>query len=1162
MRMIERRGPSVVIRALSLAAVVAGGFPALAAGDTGRAGLRPSDLRISQPSRGAVVFGHQVHVTVRVGSDVRSFRAKLDSTIVTGSFERAGQGRQRIATLRHGTTKGLRFGRNTLRVRTVDSRGRRRFSEVRFVLARRVDGLLAGVSGRPAQDGGATVTVRLARASLRLSVRPDGGPAVRVHAGGRTRVVSLDGDHGLRPGTNVLRVRAVDGVRGMYTQRRVRLLLPRDAPVAAAGPSRRGDLGDAVRLDARNSVPATNTTPLRYRWSIVRAPSGSRARLQDATSRRPLLRPDRPGRYRLRVTVSHASAATSRRGGFAASAAASSSDDVDYSAAISGPPLGIPIDTIAKNSDGAFGVQVGDETTSGASFYAAPDATAALQLVVLDRGTLALVSNTSFANDATGAAALLTTIQALPNTTLAILARPDPSVMNFSAPCASSCPVNPATSINAAMAAIGAGDVPSVLLSDSAGCGGFGQCSAFSVIGVPGTPVGQSHFNPGLAGLPSGVPAGGLHGYLQEDLTGQSYAFVDTQRVPFDTGDPTANPAVMTIGSAETQSPVALRSYTSQTLDGPGFFVLVLDSGSLVVRAKGTFPMTNAGLSDMHTLLDDAERDASTLVFVRSIGVVGRVSSGTGQVGAWDAVAGDLQALGGSSFYFNALDGTPTSSGYAQVAPGRPGGYPNPWTQVASPARSGTTRLSGLLARNTSGQLYPGESLPSALVATSPSDSVSPLAGTLTGLISLPTSAWPMRATVGQQAVLNCIAEYIDPNGKMPTPIESNYDDTHYASLWASWADTITADDYASKLAMHSDCGSFTEQDVDDVTNQLNEEWQAVGPVWDAIGSLKDQLVDSQGNASDVLSAAAAVDEDVAAAPTSGVHYDVASIVSDILWSISGFLPFAAEVAGALNVVAGGLGLASELNVAPDGSSVVNDVSTTAADLAVSLEDTYTSSATLLDQQGSILVSDWTKLQIAGQNALGLGEPAADWTWSAGDMAEAAAVIRLSARRLAYRTLLPARYSLYRLSSTAAAPLDPSSITPYTCEGLLDSYWGTVVTTWQPFATVNAYGGVAPVVSGEGTLEQWAYAGPDTAFLTGQSETATGDFPSQSLLNLMFVAPLSDPVQGSQPLFASPLQFALEAYANATSATINVAHVTETEGLVSSNLICDPSPSQ
>jgi hypothetical protein len=53
--------------------------------------------------------------------------------------------------------------------------------------------------------------------------------------------------------------------------------------------------------------------------------------------------------------------------------------------------LGVPVQTIAK-VNGDYGVQV------GSSFYAAPDQQDALQLVVLDRSTLALVQNSSFTN--------------------------------------------------------------------------------------------------------------------------------------------------------------------------------------------------------------------------------------------------------------------------------------------------------------------------------------------------------------------------------------------------------------------------------------------------------------------------------------------------------------------------------------------------------------------------------------------------------------------------------------------------------------------------------------------------------------------------------------------------------------------------------------------
>ena len=730
--------------------------------------------------------------------------------------------------------------------------------------------------------------------------------------------------------------------------------------------------------------------------------------------------------------------------------------------------------------------------------------------MVLDRSTLAEADNQSFTNDQAGAASLSSEVQGLPNSDLVIITKPRPTVSNGASSTA-------ATTINQALNRIGVAALPATVLTGSTPCTGTGQCSSFSAVGVPGLPAGQGYANAGLAAVPgASIAAGDLHGYFQENLTGSDFTYVSVERVSFDTGDPTADPAIITVGSDEPGSSFPKTTYTSANLGAQaGFFVVVLDAGSLAVQAQQTFANNNPGLTNMAALLAKWDNAPSALVIVRSIGAVTRVSSGTGQVGSWDAVAGDLQQLGSSVFYFDALNGA-ASSQYTQVGPAGSPGYPSPWTQIASAEHSGNGRLTGLLARDTSGQFYPDEA-----TVLDPAHARTPLAGSLPGLISLPTSAWPDRNTPGDQNVLSCIAAHIDPLGALSLPIESNYTNQILVGNWAAWASTITDSGYYATLSGYAGCGSFTPADFTNVTAQLNREWTAVPAVWKLIGELETPLLDSQGNASEIQSIAAAVSEDIANGSQT-TSYDGFAITSDMLWVLSTVPGFDAA-ADPLNFLAGALGLVSDLNQNSDGSNAQSQVTTTATNLASNLARQYTNDINGLDQVGDILVSDWTKLRDAAQNAQNLGDASGNWSWS-GPQTKATNALLVATRRLAYTALFPLTYSLYRLSAGAASSsVNPQDVTSYQCAVFLQGRYTTSIYSWQPFANVPRYGGAAPAVSGENTVEQWVYARPNTSFLS--TANATASVPTQTLLNLMFTIPAGDPYQ-TAPLF-TPLQFAL-----------------------------------
>ncbi len=1112
------------------------GASALAASAHGRAGRDPWASRIVTPSPNAVVDGTSVRVVVATRPGVRTFRAVVGGHDVTRFFVRADRGAERVGVLPR-SARGVLFGRNMLHVITSNGHGRRWFATAPFVLARPVGGLVRSANADPGRGSGARLTVAVARPGLRLSVRVNGGPLQTI-GGGRRRSATLTADSGLRPGSNAIRLRALDRAAGGFSERALTLAMPRQRPVAGAGRPKRTKTGTATTLDASSSVAMERGVRLRYRWTIVGRPRGSRARLRNATSVHPSLRPDRPGHYVLRVTVTPAGGARAR-----ASSLGASSATTTLSAAVAGPPAGVAIDTAAQQG-GSPGIQI------GSTFYGAPDATRSVQLLVLERDTLALVSNQSFGDDPTGASSLLTAVKALPSGDLVVLSKTTHD---------NGSNAGSAATINQALQAIGVSPIPVAVASTGAPCSASAnQCSAFSAVGTPGVPAGQGAVNPGLGGLPAGTPNGALQGYLRENLTGSGYTFVDSERVPLDTGDPTANPAVVTIGSNEPGSEVAKRTYTSSKLSGPGFYVLVLDAGTLGLIQQATYANTASGLQGMSVLLTNVStRDPTALVIVRSIGAVGRVGSGGGAQTWWTLVSQELQALGSSSYWLDALDGK-TSSVYAQVGPVGSPGYPSASTQVATHEASGGGELTGLLARNGTSQFALQDPYPTGL-----KDPSRPLAGSLTGLMSLPPVAWPDRASPADQNALQCIADHVDPTGPLNLPIESNYANENLD--WSAWATKVTASGYLQTLSpKYSDCTSgFTQSDFDTVATQLSVEWTDVDAVWKLIGNMQSPLLDTAGNVAGVNSVVDEINADVGTGSSpQTAHYngkalagDVFTLASDIATLVPG-----GEVVGVpFGLIGDGLTIAGDLDQGGDGSNAVATVSANGDDLAAALGQRYTAEINGFGNIGAILVSNWTYLELAGQNAQNTTNAVADWSWTPTQADQGARVLLDAGRRQAFETLFPMRYQLYRLQRGSND--SSASAASWTCEtikqkqGLSISY---VVVSSTPFSQLPNFGNYTATVAPNGSTEYWVYAASTNWYGDGIQPDTKAVLPSPTVLNDLFGPQTAAGL--SQPLF-NPLQFDLEAYPSATSPGQPVAHtrqVATAPSTTATNNVCTP----
>ena len=299
---------------------------------------------------------------------VTGLRVRLNRRVVTGRMH--GRGRSR--SLRLGAGAGLRVGANTVFV-TGRRRGRVVVDAGSFYWLRPSTSrakVRLGVSG-----GRARVRVSLPGLGRRLSTLGSGAfrravaslqrrRVFRAWLNGRRVQRAFDGSlrskwrgelsatHGLRRGSNRLTVILAEPDRGTFTRITRRFRVSGRGPLAGAGRDRRTRPGVRLTLDGRASRAGRRKTRLGFRWRVASRPRGAHVRLVRARSVRPVFRADRPGRYRLRLTVSER--------GAGARAAAATSDSA--SVTVSPSSLLLPFTTDSYDAQQQrWGIEIGGQ---------------------------------------------------------------------------------------------------------------------------------------------------------------------------------------------------------------------------------------------------------------------------------------------------------------------------------------------------------------------------------------------------------------------------------------------------------------------------------------------------------------------------------------------------------------------------------------------------------------------------------------------------------------------------------------------------------------------------------------------------------------------------------------------------------------------------------
>ena len=558
-----------VAAVISLGALLLLGLPGEATASAGATTTATAPM-ILTPSGDAVFTRSQIRVVVRSPANASRTRVRIGDRDVTGRFR--AEGRRLVGRL--ALRDGLRYGRNELVV-VAHRMGKVEVRQARsFFLVRRMDGFVRVKLRRrkPAHaridivSGGPLVQLR--RRPRDVRVRLNGRvvtKAVRAPTGTR-RTISLSATHGLRYGVNRLRVFVAEPQHGRYASITRRFVVGRDGPLAAAGRDRGARPRARIRVGGRGT--AARGGRLRYRWTLVRRPKGSRAQIAGRTRARPLLVPDRPGRYVLRQRISE----HSRTRGSAARVGSFSFDDVSV---VANPPS-----ALFALSANAFpvdprGIKVGD------TFYHHPGPGATIQWLMLDRATLTPTKsgNTWCCGD--GANSLATLTDTLGNSgieQLVILTLP---------PNRQTLPPDQFDEFNKALDMIGVDPLDATLLED--------QDQQFVVVGIPSAGEG-SGWTWRRGASTEKLPAQGWlmpDGDLSTTSSGQLFRF-QPLRLTFDTSShSTANPPSNTMTIAGQSVSASLPDSNSS-----GFQVVEVDPRDLSIVSNNTFVTAGLGLVD------------------------------------------------------------------------------------------------------------------------------------------------------------------------------------------------------------------------------------------------------------------------------------------------------------------------------------------------------------------------------------------------------------------------------------------------------------------------------------------------------------------------------------------------------------------------------------
>jgi hypothetical protein len=966
-----------------------------------------------------------IRVVVQLRAGARLTKVDVDGVVVTGLL-RPEPGGYYGGVLSFG--RHLHYGVNDAFAQATGRNGSRAIAHVRFIVAKRDDSLLRLTSfstqtaAAPLQVGVRETTGTHVRAALSAAQ----GVSARVYVndrrvdrgfslqGGRL-MVALGAGEGLRFGRNLVQILVHKTHpykrQSSYDIESRTVYIPRNAPIASAGDDHTITGDRFVRFDGRATKLPPGWTNPSFRWRIVSAPKGSKAKLRNASASRPTVVPDRAGVYDVRVSVRGTPPrVSSGLGARDAAATGASNDTATLTEQPDITPVGLPLDTVSGSDRG---ILLGGQPVPGIQ-----SSDTSINYAVLDRTTLQITNSGSVSGDVGGIQQLGTIVDQYSGS-LGYLV-----VLNWDTFGTDIDAERPA--FDALLQKIGASASDAGTASQSAQ---RYKLSPGSAVGVPGAAGGSAFVT-----VTPYEQAGRLSGYLRLNGAigppGSSglYDFVFTDAVDFDTE---TNQTRTDISPAQLTIKVGEKTYTEPNPGGgvSGFHLLVLDTNTLGDPYQQVYTTNAADGTEEKT--GEVQRLASLLNFLDTdrlgyLVILQGFGAPNGNDGPWDDVAKGIERLGGTRQVFDAMNASDPRALNGEDAKRRGpyafvgrAGSTAPLAEASYSLNGEPGRLRGVLMRARNGRFEP-------MIAGPPrSDGQAPVNTELIHIANQAPQAFPAFQddqgrpidAASAQAVQNFLG------GQRVTGLCSaavtvcDIRKTYYQNYGAAW--TL----YANKLEDQKcpDGPGFTAAQCNGIRTQLADEVFDVAKVTHYFGRDGLQAPFGAVGVSALANLTAISQEIKDAVIPAAANNTPANVLTGL--SILANVGYATPVT---TPIAAGLYAAFALGAyftRDNGSAdlIGPKITTAASKLGVELADRFQQAGQNLNDLGRLIVSDYGKLTAVASKVDAQPGPG-ETDWRLGDPGQASNLIERAAKQTIYEALVPLAYPvMYDLGNVGNA---------------------------------------------------------------------------------------------------------------------------------------------
>jgi hypothetical protein len=771
------------------------------------------------------------------------------------------------------------------------------------------------------------VRIRTGHAPRGFQAQLNGHPIATYFSAANRRGVRrlrVSRSYGLRHGLNSLHIR-LHKRHAKPRSVRVRFRIRYDRPLAGAGIDRDATVGDLVSVGAGSrshlgAAAKAGYSNLHKSWEVLDAPRGSAADagLDGEHRGRASIHPRVPGRYRLRLTVKGRDGKTG--------------SDMVLVDARPGP---LPrIDTMTEMAGGPPGISVGGQVYEAGSVPAGQ--VPWMQVVVLDRSTLGLISNQTYGCAPAPAFCsnpqLGSDLRGLNKKYL---------VIGVNHQGASWRPAGSPTQFGA----IGGETYAPDQASNVAG--------GFSIIGVPGLP--QLPPQADFKFVTSGVAGGGrMTGYLARDQW-LNYTWLPKDRPAFDTrAASTCTPSGQSneIDVGDNRSTGSVGGPPSGALDVEALNPYTLETVDHSVFVTNNFPNdpqqgATQDTAEVQRLTAFLNRPGNGNLIVITAFNCARAIGAAADVGAVNQLGDAVASAGGTRDLF--LRSTSSgSSPYSLIGWARAGEGNGEETSKLKDPEPGDGRLRGALSPNHTQKFRP--------IDTSTG---TPAPETLNRILVQPPSKWPLDGNEGAQKAIRWIGSTDKLKAQIGPDVRSAYWNQPFNK-----ADWITFENDVKELKYPGSQTGFNRPDFLAAQAELAQEMEWVGTVRSYTSFLSQPFDGTRdfGQWQDLK--VRVVNPIITALNPPGESTSIKML---------GYFGTALKIAGAFGtpgfkafVTTFTFGL-QYLTQSSDGSDA-DDVRASADDLADAMVKRIQSAEDSFDRMGDIIVADYDKLRTVATN--------------------------------------------------------------------------------------------------------------------------------------------------------------------------------------------------